>query len=87
MEVIRRRRVGHAPVERVTPSTQLTIPDQPADGEGRLCLTLGDGGHIVILGVRIYLNDIKQTGGKNRAVRLIFIGPKTIPIERVAHES
>lgn len=59
--------------------------DEPKEGEGRLVLTFGDRQSIQIGEMRLHLHSIKASGevGGKREVRLIIVGPKSIPITRL----
>ena len=82
MEVIRRSRIGHKPVDRVRKDTKLSFGDTPAPNEGCLVITLNDSNLVNISGVRIYLNTVVASGGRGRAVQLTFIGPTSVKIDR-----
>lgn len=57
--------------------------DDPLPNESRLVLALSDHNHIEIAGVKIYLHEIRRTGASGiREIKLLFIGPKSVKIDR-----
>lgn len=62
------------------------IKDKPVEGESLLCLTFGDRESVQVGETRIHFDRITDHGtgpGGNQEVRVLIMGPKTVPIRRV----
>ncbi len=64
---------------------KVRVNDQAKEGEGVLVTSFGDGECLMVGEVRIHLDMIKCSGfeGGLRDIRVICIGPRSVPIKRV----
>ncbi len=64
---------------------QLPLYDQPKIGESVLVTSFGDKQSLLIGDFRVHLDWIKCTGenGGARDIRVVIIGPKSVPILRI----